>query len=159
MQRFVPSLLDRLIDAAPKSRTEPIRPAFSLEELKDSVARDVESLLNARHGSSRDALDPFPNVRGSIVAFGLDDFAAMSMSSPTDRASICVSIARAITDHEPRLRNVVVDLDRRDVATQKLRFSIQAVLVAHPLQEPVNFDAVLQTTTQNYAVQIGRRVT
>ena len=157
MQRFVPSLLDRLIDTEPKSRAEPIRPAFSLEELKDSVARDVESLLNARHGSSRDALDRYPNVRGSIAAFGLDDFAAMSMSSPTDRASICKSIARAITDHEPRLCDVAVDLDRRDVATQKLRFSIQAVLVAHPLQEPVSFDAVLQTTTQNYAVQIGRR--
>jgi len=157
MQRFVPSLLDRLIDTAPKSRAEPIRPSLSIEQLKDAVARDVESLLNARHGSSRDALDRYPHARGSIAAFGLDDFAAMSMSSTVDRASICKSIARAITDHEPRLRNVAVDLDRRDVATQKLRFSIHAVLVTHPLQEPVNFDAVLQTTTQNYAVQNGRR--
>jgi type VI secretion system protein ImpF len=157
MQRFVPSLLDRLIDAAPKSRAEPIRLAHSIEQLKNAVARDVESLLNARHGSSRDALERYPNVRGSIAAFGLDDFAAMSMSSTVDRASICKSIARAITDHEPRLRNVAVDLDKRDVATQKLRFSIHAVLLAHPLQEPVNFDAVLQTTTQNYAVQAGGR--
>ena len=157
MQRFVPSLLDRLIDAAPLSGSEPTRPSLSLEQLKDAVARDVESLLNARHGSDRDAFSRFLNARRSIATFGLDDFAAMSMASIDDRAAICRSIERAITDHEPRLRGARVELDKRDTATQKLRFSIRAVLIAHPLQEPVNFDAVLQTTTQSYAVQTGRR--
>lgn len=157
MQRFVPSLLDRLIDAAPLSGSEPTRPSLSLEQLKDAVARDLESLLNARHGSSRDALDRFANARRSIAAFGLDDFAAMSMASIDDRAAICRSIERAINNFEPRLRGVRVELDKRDTATQKLRFAIRAVLIAHPLQEPVNFDAVLQTTTQSYAVQTGRR--
>ena len=37
MQRFVPSLLDRLIDAAPLSPSEPTRPSLSLEQLKDAV--------------------------------------------------------------------------------------------------------------------------
>ena len=157
MQRFVPSLLDRLIDAAPLSGSEPTRPSLSLEQLKDAVARDLESLLNARHGSSRDAFDRFANARRSIAAFGLDDFAAMSMTSIDDRAAICRSIERAINNFEPRLRGVRVELDKRDTATQKLRFAIRAVLIAHPLQEPVNFDAVLQTTTQSYAVQTGRR--
>jgi len=156
MQRFVPSLLDRLIDAAPQSPSEPTRPSHSLEQLKDGVARDVESLLNARHGSLRNALEGFPHAKRSIAAYGLDDFAAMSMSSSVDRAAICRSIERAIADHEPRLRAVRVELDRH-VSTQKLRFTIRAMLVVHPLQEPVNFDAVLQTTTQSYAVQTGRR--
>jgi type VI secretion system protein ImpF len=157
MQRFVPPLLDRLIDAAPLARAEPLRPAMSLEQLKDAVARDVESLLNARRGSTRAALDGYANARASVVAFGLDDFASMSMASTVDRAAICRSIERAITDHDPRLRSVRVDLDQRDAATQKLRFSIHAMLVVHPLHEPVNFDAVLQTTTQNYAVNNARR--
>jgi type VI secretion system protein ImpF len=157
MQRFIPPLLDRLIDITPLSRSEPLRPALSIEQLKDAVARDVESLLNARRGSSRESLDSHANARSSVVAFGLDDFVSMSMSSAVDRAAICRSIERAITDHEPRLRNARVALERRDADTQKLRFTIHAMLVAHPLQEPVNFDAVLQTTTQNYAVQTGRR--
>lgn len=157
MQRFVPPLLDRLIDSEPLSRSEPLRPALSMAQLKDSVARDVESLLNARRGSTREALDGYPFARASVAAFGLDDFVSMSMSSTVDRAAICRSIERAITDHEPRLRNARVELDRRDAATQKLRFSIHATLHAHPLQEPVNFDAVLQTTTQSYAVQSSRR--
>lgn len=157
MQRFIPPLLDRLIDITPLSRSEPLRPALSIEQLKDAVARDVESLLNARRGSSRESLDGYPNARSSVAAFGLEDFVSMSMSSAVDRAAICRSIERAITDHEPRLRNARVALERRDADTQKLRFTIHAMLVAHPLQEPVNFDAVLQTTTQNYAVQTGRR--
>ncbi len=157
MQRFVPPLLDRLIDTVPRSRAEPLRPAFSIEQLKDAVARDIESLLNARRGSTRQALAAYPNASGAVIAFGLEDFVSMSMSSAVDRAAICRSIERAITDHEPRLRNPRVELDRRDAATQKLRFSIHAMLVTHPLNEPVNFDAVLQTTTQNYAVLSSRR--
>jgi type VI secretion system protein ImpF len=157
MQRFIPPLLDRLIDITPLSRLEPLRPALSIEQLKDAVARDVESLLNARRGASRESLDPYTHARSSVAAFGLDDFVSMSMSSAVDRAAICRSIERAITDHEPRLRNARVSLEARGADTQKLRFTIHAMLVAHPLQEPVNFDAVLQTTTQNYAVQTGRR--
>lgn len=157
MQRFVPSLLDRLIDTAPRTPSEPLRPALSLQQLEDSVARDVESLLNARRGSTRAALEAYPNARGSVAAFGLDDFASLSMASTVDRVTICRAIERAIGDHEPRLRNVRVDLDKRDAASQKLRFSIHALLVVHPLHEPVNFDAVLQTTTQNYAVQTTGR--
>ena len=157
MQRFVPPLLDRLIDASPRSSAEPLRPSFSMDDLKDAVARDVESLLNARRGSTRESLAGYPNVRSSVAAFGLDDFASMSMASAVDRAAICRSIERAIADHEPRLQHARVEIEQRDASTQKMRFSIHAMLVAHPLLEPVNFDAVLQTTTQSYAVNTGRR--
>lgn len=159
MTRFVPSLLDRLLDAQPQARGETVRPTLSIEQLKETVARDVESLLNARHGAARLELERYPHARRSIVAFGLDDFAAMSLSSLVDRAAICRSIERAITDHETRLQHVQVELDRQgqDTGAQKLCFAIRAVLVTHPLQEPVSFDAVLQTTTQTYAVATGRR--
>lgn len=157
MNRFSLPLLDRLIDHAPRTPSEPLKPTLTLEQLKDAVARDVEALLNARHGARREALADFPNARASVVGFGLDDFVAMSMASTVDRDAICRAIERAITTHEPRLRSVRVELDRRDAQTQKLRFSIKAVLVAHPMHEPVSFDAVLQTTTQNYAVQSARR--
>lgn len=157
MLRFTPPLFDRLIDPTPLNLTESLRPALSMEQLKNSVARDIESLLNSRRGSARKIIDAYPNVRNSIAAFGLDDFVSMSMSSEVDRAAICNSIERALADHEPRLRNSRVVLERRDQSTQKLRFSIHATLHAHPLQEPVNFDAVLQTTTQNYAVQLRGR--
>ena len=159
MQRFSPPLLDRLIDRAPLVPTESLRPSMSIEQLKDAVARDVESLLNSRRGPSDRAAGAGGGAFDTVLGFGLDDFAYLSMSSKVDRDFICRSIERAILNHEPRLRNARVAIEKRDTDTQKLRFSIQALLIAHPLQEPVNFDAVLQTTTRNYAVQNNQRGT
>lgn len=157
MQRFVPPLLDRLIDLAPSMPAEPLSASMSLEQLKTTVARDVESLLNSRHGPETAHLAEHANARRSVLSFGLEDFSSMSMSSHGDREAVCRSIERAIANHERRLRDVRVSLtpDRSD--TQKLRFAIQALLIVHPLQEPVSFDAVLQTTTQSYDVQNTRR--
>ena len=42
MQRFAPYLLDRLMDAAPEAGREAVAPALTIEQLKDTVARDVE---------------------------------------------------------------------------------------------------------------------
>ena len=158
MQRFSPPLLDRLIDRSPLVPSESLRPSMSIEQLKDAVARDVESLLNSRRGPADPTAAGNSQAFATVLGFGLDDFAFLSMSSKVDREFICRSIERAIKHHEPRLRNARVAIEKRDTDTQKLRFSIQALLIAHPLQEPVSFDAVLQTTTRNYAVQNTHRV-
>ena len=157
MQRFAPYLLDRLIDAAPGEPGDALKPMLSLDQLKDSVARDVESLLNTRRGLSAQDLQGLPQVRRSVASFGLDDFSSKTLANTDDQAFVCQALERAIADHEPRLRNVHVELGRRDGATQRLRFSIRAMLRVHPMQEPVNFDAVLQAGTQHYAVTQARR--
>jgi type VI secretion system protein ImpF len=154
MQRFAPYLLDRLIDVSPN---DAMRPMLSLEQLKDSVARDVEALLNTRRGLDADDAAGFPRVRRSVVGFGLDDFASRSMASTNDQAVVCRAIERAVLDHEPRLRNVRVELRRGDASRQSLKFAIRAMLHVHPMQAPVNFDAVLQTSTQQYAVAAAKR--
>lgn len=154
MQRFAPYLLDRLIDAAPEDAT---RPTLTLEQLKDTVARDVEALLNSRRGIAADDVRGYAYAPRSVLAFGLDDFAACSMASTTDQAFICHAIERAIGDHEPRLRNVRVQLNPREASKQSLKFTIRAMLQVHPMQAPVNFDAMLQTSTQQYAVSAARR--
>ncbi len=157
MQRFVPSLLDRLIDAAPASRVEPLRPALTLEQLRDTVARDVEALLNTRGGAGHRGLDACPNARRSTLAFGLEDFSSMSLASGADRVRICRAIERAIADHEPRLREVQVALGGRDPTLRRVVFSIRATLSVHPLHEPVSFEAMLLPSTRTYAVQHGQR--
>jgi type VI secretion system protein ImpF len=158
MQRFAPYLLDRLIDAAPGIQGEAVKPMLSLEQLKASVARDVEALLNTRRGIAADALQPFPLARRSVLAFGLDDFASRSLASTEDQAAICRALERAIAHHEPRLQSLRVDLGRRDSTSQGLKFSIRAVLYVHPMQAPVNFDAVLQPSTQQYTVAAARHL-
>lgn len=158
MQRFAPYLLDRLIDAAPNLPGDATKPMLSIEQLKDTVARDVEALLNTRRGLAAEDVQAYTLARSSVLTFGLDDFASRSMASTDDQAFVCRALERAIADQEPRLRSVRVELARRDAATQRLKFSIRAVLFVHPMQSPVNFDAVLQTATQQYAVAPARRV-
>lgn len=149
MKGFEPSLLDKLFSDDVAS---PVRRRLSLEELKDSVARDLESLLNARTTVDEQWGKIFPESVRSILTFGLNDFAGMSLASVHDRESICRSIGRTIARHEPRLRDVRVNLELNRHSINALFFSIKAVLVVRPAQEPVSFDAMLQPTTLQYSV-------
>lgn len=153
MKGFEPSLFDKLFDERPFTA---IRRQQSLDELKDSVARDLESLLNTRTVIDEDLVDAFPLALGSIASFGLNDFAGLSLASVNDRRRICQSIERAISRHEPRLREVQVSLELNRNAINALFFSIKALLVVRPAQEPVSFDALLQPTTLQYSIQQSR---
>jgi type VI secretion system protein ImpF len=146
-----------LFDADPLSATESLQTYMSIEEFKTVVARDVESLLNTRSAISAQDIDQHANVRNSVWAFGLRDFASKSIANADDCGAICRSIEHAIANQESRLTNVRVAIESGASKIARLRFNIQALLLVHPLQEPVSFDAELQTTTQNYAVQTTRR--
>jgi type VI secretion system protein ImpF len=158
MQRFTPYLLDRLFQDTSHDRRDGYRASLTLEQVKDSVAADVEALLNTRCAVREHELAPYRYAKQSILRFGLDDFSARSLASVADRDYICRAIERAIADQEPRLTSVRVDIDANESAGQQLRFSIRALLQLHPTTEPVNFDAVLQTGTQQYQVSSGGRV-
>lgn len=149
MKGFELTLFEKLFDDSPM---EPVRRRLTVDELKDSVARDLEALLNARTTIDESLSDIYPEAMKSPATYGLKDFAGMSLSNLNHRASICRSIELAISRHEPRLKNVEVslELDRRSV--NALYFSIKALLVVRPAQEPVNFDALLQPTTLQYSV-------
>jgi type VI secretion system protein ImpF len=153
---FMPGLFDRLIERPGQGPAGTV-PRVSLEEMKDSVARDLEALLNTRAVMPIDAFRRFPECARSIVAYGLHDFAGLSLSSTDDRAFICRSLEAAIARHEPRLRNVQARLELRDDAVNRLNFSITALMVVSAAHEPVNFDAVLQPSSQHYTISKARR--
>ena len=154
---FMPGLFDRLIDRPGQAQTGTV-PRVSLEEMKDSVARDLEALLNTRAVMPEEAFRRFPECARSIVAYGLHDFAGLSLSSTDDRAFICRSLEAAIARHEPRLRNVQARLELRDDAVNRLNFSITALMVVSAAHEPVNFDAVLQRSTLQYSISKAGRI-
>jgi type VI secretion system protein ImpF len=157
MARFAPSLLDRLLDDTPGAAADgATTPQVSLEQLKDSVVRDLEALLNARCGLRREALAGHAQVQRSILSFGMLDFSSMSLANTDERDAICRAIEDAIRAHEPRLRNVRVGLSD-DSGANRLLFTIQALLVANPAREPVSFNATLQPSTQLYSVSKARR--
>ncbi len=147
MALFSLNLMEKLLGDA---RDEVVH--HSVERLKDSVARDVEGLLNSRCGLHEDALDGLPQCQQSVLSYGLKDFVSLSLSSEGDRDAICLDIRRSLALHEPRLRNVQVSVTKAEGAGQRLHFSIRALLVAQEAREPVNFDAVLTPVTQRYHV-------
>lgn len=142
---FQASLFDKLV-------SDQLDRGFrSVESVKESVARDVEHLLNTRLGR-RIRHDDFPNLSRSVVNYGLMDFASMSLASQEDRDRICDDIRQSILAHEPRLSRPMVTLAPQAARQQRLHFSIRATLLIEDQVEPVSFDAVLQPVSLHYRV-------
>ncbi len=141
------TLFDRLLP-----ETDQNDRGISLQELRESVASDLEDLLNSRMAKLDHLIDQFPLAKQSILQFGIIDFVGLSTANPSDRDKICQSIEQSITAHEPRLKQIKVEmlLDGQNMGA--LYLSIQAYLNIHPLFEPVIFDAVLKPTTQQYVI-------
>ncbi|MES3023908.1 MAG: type VI secretion system baseplate subunit TssE [Pseudomonadota bacterium] len=157
MNGFTPGLFDRLMDVPVHGASNGTVSRLSLEDLKDSVARDLEALLNTRTVIPEDLLLSFPECARSIVTYGLNDFAGRSLSSTDDRAYICGCLETAIARHEPRLRKVKASLELRPDSINRLNFSITALLVVSTSEESVNFDAILQPSSLHYTISKARR--
>ena len=157
MKGFTPGLFDRLMGMPVIGATSATVSLMSIEELKDSVARDLEALLNTRTVIPEELLKRYPECGRSIVTYGLNDFAGRSLSSTDDRAYICQCLEKAIARHEPRLRNVKASLEVREDSINRLNFAITALMVVSTSQEPVNFDAVLQPSSLHYTISKARR--
>ena len=144
---FRTTLFDRLLPADAQQTQ-----GLSLQELRESVATDLEDLLNSRVAKLDELIDDFPLAKKSILQFGIIDFVGLSTANPSDRDKICQSIEQSIAAHEPRLRQIKVEmlLDGHNMGS--LCLSIQAYLNIHPLYEPVFFDALLKPTTQQYVI-------
>ena len=155
MKGFEPSLFDKLF---PKQGylSHAVR-KLSVEELKETVARDIESLLNTRMVYTEEMLDDFEECQRSILTYGVSDFSGKSLASFYDRSFVCRSLEQALTRHEPRLKNVNVTLGVEATRmTAVLFFEITAVLDVGSLHEPVAFDATLKPSTLQYAVSKKR---
>lgn len=157
MKGFDPSLLEKLFDDEPRSPDAGIFKRFSMDRFKESVATDLECLLNTRAVLGADALEAHPECSRSLATYGMPDFSACSLSSAHDRRAICESLEHSIRIHEPRLRDARVTLELADGSVTGLRFTINALLIAHPASEPVSFDALLQPSTLQYEVLRARR--
>jgi type VI secretion system protein ImpF len=130
---------------------------MTLEQYKDSVARDLEDLLNTRCALPDALMTAYPECKRSIVNYGLVDFAGMCLNSGDDRARICTALKAAIERHEPRLRNVQARLERESGAINRVSFAIFGTLAGFPVTESVSFDAVLQPSSLHYSINRSAR--
>ncbi|MFG6469323.1 type VI secretion system baseplate subunit TssE [Roseateles sp. BYS87W] len=148
---YAPSLLDKLLgDAAEGARG--VLPRYSLERIKDSVARDAEHVLNSHASFSPEDLAAYPRASRSLLCLGLLDITPLSMSSDRDRQRISHSIRTALMQHDRRLRDVEVGVRNDPRGQGGLSFAIRAKLLLHPDTDTVVFDALLHPGSQRYEV-------
>lgn len=149
------SVLDRLVDDAPKSPTEPaLTRAESLRRLRTSVRRDLEWLLNTRRVAEMPE-ENLHDLNRSVYVYGLPDISSVSLSSRGEQERLLRAIERSIATFEPRLRDVKVipirDKDQGKV--QRLDFRIEGLLMMDPAPEAVTFDTVLDGVSQTYRIK------
>jgi type VI secretion system protein ImpF len=138
-ERLQPSLLDRLIDDDPDSKTESRdRRVFNLRGLRASVLRDLGWLFNASGLAAGQDLGDHPLVSQTVLNFGLPDLAGKTASG-LDLGELERLMAQAIKDFEPRILRDSVRVRARpaeDAADQNtLIFEIEGDLWAQPLPE------------------------
>lgn len=150
--RYAPSLLDKLIHKSLNERPGEVLPGLSLDELKDSVAADLEALLNTRSALSDSEQQAFPLSARSVANYGVADFASRSLSSGLDRDFICQAIQQSIERQDGRLRTVSVSLEAEGHAFNRLNFTIRATLRVSDVGEQVSFDARFEPSVQRYTV-------
>ena len=80
--RLQPSLLDRLTDFRPdKKRESSSQQVLSQKQFKDAVIRDLGWLLNSVSMDSVFDLSAYPEVKNSVLNYGLPDISGHTASS------------------------------------------------------------------------------
>ena len=142
-----PSLLDRLTDLNPTSKTDTIdERIMSLRRLRESLIRDLEWLLNTGRLEISQDLGDFPEIEKSVLNFGIPDIAGASVGHE-DRVTIEREIKQAILDFEPRILpatlKVNVEVDGESMNENTLTFLIQGEMWWQPLPERFYLKATL----------------
>jgi len=145
-------VLDRLIDYEPELTQEPLMSrSKSLRQLKQSMKRDLEWLLNTRKVADLPA--DLKEVNSSVAAYGLPDFTGVNVKSSIDQEQMRRDLEKVIRTFEPRLEDVTVVLEPLRETERALRFRIDARLKVEPAPEPITFDTVLRLDTGHYSLE------
>lgn len=147
----LPTLIDRLIDHEPKVRQTRETPMQSLRQLKASLRRDIEWLLNARR-CPIDVSDEHDLVSRSVFHYGVPDVSNFSLSSTDDQNLLARLIAQAIRAFEPRLQGIQVNLMPMSPGSRVLKFQIEGLFMIEPAPERILFDSKLELTSGEYEV-------
>ena len=145
-ERLQPALLDRLTDEEPDKLVEgPDKRVLNKVQLRQAVLRDLVWLFNTTRLESSEDLSNAPNVRSSVLNFGLPALSGATASTldPTDLER---AVRDAIIAFEPRIlapslrvRAIVSDtqLDQHNVISVQIEGQLWA--------QPVPLEVLLRT--------------
>ncbi|TFH66867.1 MAG: type VI secretion system baseplate subunit TssE [Gemmatimonadales bacterium] len=146
-ERLQPSLLDRLTDNSPKAEIESRdERVLSFRKLRESVIRDLEWLLNAGRLETTEDLSNYPEVRHSVLNYGIRDLAGTTASG-MDTYQLEQMLRRAILDFEPRILphnlRIQVSQNENDMNLNSITLEIEGEIWGHPMPEHLYLKTVL----------------
>jgi type VI secretion system protein ImpF len=146
-EHLQPSLLDRLTDLNPGAKTDTLdERVMSFRHLRESVVRDLEWLLNTGRMEISSELGSYPEVRKSVLNYGIPDISGVTVTSRNSE-SIARDIRQAILDFEPRILpgtlKVGIAIDDTKMSGNTMVLEIQGELWWQPLPERFYLKALL----------------
>ncbi len=149
-----PSILDRLIDKEPHLNQEAsIGRSQYLRDLRTSVKRDLENLLNTRF-RMKSAPEHLSQLELSLINYGLPDLATVNIADIEKKREFIKSLERTLARFEPRFKSIKVQhIENKDSGDRSLRFRIDATLYADPAPEIIVFDSVLDPVFRTVTVE------
>ncbi len=153
-KKLRPSILDRLIDNDLNNNVETDPDLHQrLKELRNSVRRDLENLLNTRFRMLEPATE-FSEIQNSLLNYGLPDLATVNMTNDEKRLEFTQQLETILITYEPRFKSVkITHMENSDLLDKTLRFRIDATLYADPSPEIVVFDSVLEPVTRSVNIE------
>lgn len=153
-QPLVPSLLDRLLDEQPERQVEtPASQNQILSEMRQTIRRDLENLLNTRRPYFV-MPDQFPELERSVVNYGIPDLIGLDMGSNKIRSSFLKEVEEVIRYFEPRFLEVkVIVTNSSSKKDRTLKFRIEGQIQAYPAPEPVVFDSELEPSLGRFSIE------
>ncbi|WKD25758.1 type VI secretion system baseplate subunit TssE [Pseudoalteromonas sp. KG3] len=143
-QQLQASILDKLIDNEPDFQDAPSRTeGITISEMRKSVRRDIEALLNARI-QWHTWPSQYTELATSCLSYGLPDFSSMPVSSHEGRVLLCEIVRNTILKFEPRFLEVEVFSDEDTPINRVLNLRINALLYADPEPEFISFDSEVE---------------
>jgi type VI secretion system protein ImpF len=136
-ERWQPSLIERLTDEAPASRSEGREArGASPAQLRTSVLRNLASLFNAACIGADGSLDAYPEILRSVLNFGLPSLSGR-IASGLKMRELERDLREAVIRFEPRLLAETVRVsavgDGKDQNSHNvIAFRIEAHLWAQP---------------------------
>ncbi|MCW8899156.1 MAG: type VI secretion system baseplate subunit TssE [Gammaproteobacteria bacterium] len=153
-KKLRPSILDRLLDDEPDNLNE-IDPGQhqKLRQLRNSVRRDLENLMNARF-RVMEPNEEYHELENSLLNYGLPDLATINITDLDKRKEFTSKMEKILKGFEPRFKDVNVSyMENKDNIDRTLRFRIDATLYADPSPEVVVFDSVLEPVTRSISIE------
>ena len=146
------SILDRLVDNEPEVSHEPVQyRLLSISQIRASVIRDLENLLNTRRQIASPPVE-YTELNKSLFVYGLLDYTSENPRSPLVKKKLRQEVEKTISRFEPRLRNVTVHIDTQNNVDRNIKFKITGILVVEPVAEPISFDTYFDVNKGEYII-------